>query len=241
LIQALLVDLDQTLADDRFSAAEAWEQAFAALSAIDSTIPHDDLEDVYWRLSNDIWAVLDENMRPDATAAGIRLEVWRESLRRMGCLQWEKLGRLASDRYWEHRLETYHLYPDVIPFLQAAREVVPVILVTNGTCDIQEAKIEKTGLNRYVDTALIAQAVGASKPSAVIFRKALEAANCGPENALMVGDNYSRDIFGALRCGMRAVWVQRDVQYPEPPFPPYPELTVRTLLPVLDLLPAGVT
>jgi len=241
LIQALLIDLDQTLADDRSSAAEAWEQAFAALSVLDPGVPHDDLSEVYWRLSNDIWSVLDNAMRPDATAAGIRLEVWKESLRRVGCVHWEKLGAYASDQYWEHRLETYHLYPDAIPFLQAAREIVPVILVTNGTCDIQEAKIEKTGLNRHVDAVLIAQAVGASKPSPVIFQKAMEIANCGPEQALMVGDNYDRDVFGALRCGMRAVWVQRDEHDPEPPFPPYPELIVRTLSPVLNLLPAGVT
>ena len=240
-IRALFLDLDQTLADDRFSANEAWEQAFEFLLKFDERLPHDDLKEVYWRLSNDVWSVLDEKMPPDASAEAIRLEIWPEALRRIGCGEWKEWGILAAHRYWERRMDTYHLYPDTLSFLASAREAVPVILITNGTRDIQEAKIEKTGLREHVDGVLVAQAVGVSKPSPRIFGQALALADCLPQEALMVGDNYERDVIGALQCGIRAIWIRRDGDGVEPPYPPFPEVVIHDLSPVLERLPAGVT
>ena len=239
-ISALLLDLDQTLADNRFSGNQAWEDAYAALIEHDPSLPHGDLKTIYWRMSNDIWSVVDEKMPQDASAEAIRLEVWPEALRRVGCKNWERLGVLASERYWERRIETYRLYPDALPFLKKAREQVPVIVVTNGTNDIQEAKIQAVSLREHVDEILVAQAVGVSKPSPRIFQQALDIAGCTPQQAMMVGDNYEKDIVGALQCDIRAVWIRRDENGTDPPYPPYPEAVIHDLSPLLSFLPAGI-
>ena len=52
--------------------------------------------------------------------------------------------------------------------------------------------------------------MGASKPDPAIFRAALEAVGCGPDDAVMVGDNPLRDIAGAQQAGLRGVWIDRD-------------------------------
>ncbi len=240
-ISALFLDMDQTLADNRFSADRAWEDAYASLVERDPTIPYEDLKTIYWRMSNDVWSVVDEKMPLDASAEAIRLEVWPEALRRVGCREWKELGVLGAERYWERRLETYRLYPDALPFLKKAREQVPVILITNGTIDIQEAKVQSLSLREYVDEVLIAQEVGVSKPSPKIFQRALDIAGCAPQEALMVGDNYERDVVGALQYGLRAVWIRRDENGTDPPYPPYPEAVVHDLSPLLSLLPVGIT
>ena len=241
LLRALFLDLDQTLADDRSSADQSWEDAYRFLLQFDNRLPHDDFKEIYWRMSNDVWSVLDEETPPEATAEAVRLEIWPEALRRVGCADWKELGLLGAQRYWERRLETYHLYPDTISFLDSVRERVPVVLVTNGTRDIQEAKIEKTGLRDHLDDVLVAQAAGASKPSPRIFEKALRLVDCHPGEALMVGDNYDKDIIGALRCGIRAIWIRREGNGVEPPYAPFPEAVIHELAPVLDLASAAVS
>ena len=240
-IRALFLDLDQTLADDRYSAGQAWSDTFDYLLQFDASLPRDDLESVYWQMSNDIWSVIDEKMPPEASAEAIRLEVWSEAIRRVGCRAWKDFGPLAAQRYFERRMATYHLYPDTLPVLAQLRPVVTVIVITNGTCDIQEAKVEKMGLRDHVDDVLIAQDVGASKPSPRIYHRALELADCRPEEAVMVGDNYGRDIIGALRCGIRAIWMRRDGDGVDPPYPPFPEAVIHDLAPLLSLLAVGTT
>jgi len=240
-IRAVFFDLDQTLADDRSSASQAWDQTFRYLLQFDSRLPRAELETVYWRMSNDIWSVIDEHLPEGASARALWLEVWPEALRRVGCTAWKKLGPLAAQRYSERRITTYELYPDTVPVLDQIRPAAAVIVVTNGTCDIQEAKIEKVGLRDHVDAVVIAQAVGASKPSPRIYQRALELADCLPQEALMVGDDYARDVVGALQCGLRAIWMHRDGDGPEPPYPPFPESVIHDLCPLVSLLPVGAT
>lgn len=52
------------------------------------------------------------------------------------------------------------------------------------------------------------EAVIAGKPSADFFRQALADADCPPEDALMVGDDVSADVQGALDAGLQACLVQ---------------------------------
>jgi putative hydrolase of the HAD superfamily len=47
------------------------------------------------------------------------------------------------------------------------------------------------------------------KPDPRIFAIALDQLGCVPDEAMMVGDNWSADIVGAQAAGLRAVWINR--------------------------------
>jgi len=49
--------------------------------------------------------------------------------------------------------------------------------------------------------------IGAAKPSAAPFERALEAAGCAPQEAIMVGDSYTEDIAPAAALGLATAWV----------------------------------
>ncbi len=66
------------------------------------------------------------------------------------------------------------------------------------------------GLDRCFESVTYSQEVGAEKPSPTIFQRALERAGCSPTEAMHVGDSLLADVEGALRCGLGAVWVNRD-------------------------------
>jgi HAD superfamily hydrolase (TIGR01549 family) len=81
-------------------------------------------------------------------------------------------------------------------------------IVTNGEADNQLGKIERTGLDRLVDSVAVSGALGVRKPDAEIFRIAAEGAACAlADGGWMVGDNAHADIGGGAAVGLRTVWI----------------------------------
>lgn len=48
---------------------------------------------------------------------------------------------------------------------------------------------------------------GIRKPHPELFRKALRKLNVAPDEAIYVGDNFSRDVVGPNSIGMKAIWI----------------------------------
>ena len=55
------------------------------------------------------------------------------------------------------------------------------------------------------------KAVAIGKPSRLMFELALEKAGCGPQDAVMIGDQEETDIVGAKRMGITSVMVRTGV------------------------------
>ena len=60
-----------------------------------------------------------------------------------------------------------------------------------------------------IDIVLAPTEEGISKPNPEMFHRALIAANCWPDNAVMIGDRLDNDIVPAKRIGMKTVWVKQ--------------------------------
>ncbi len=64
---------------------------------------------------------------------------------------------------------------------------------------------------KAIEYASDKKAVAIGKPSRLMFELALEKAGCGPEDAVMVGDQEETDIVGAKRMGITSVMVKTGV------------------------------
>lgn len=94
-----------------------------------------------------------------------------------------------------------------IPLLAALKDKVRLGIITNGFTQLQQARLEQTGLKEYFDLLIISEEVGCAKPHAGIFRHALNLmGNPAPERVLMVGDNPDSDILGGNNAGMHTCW-----------------------------------
>ncbi|MET0286643.1 MAG: HAD family hydrolase [Polyangiales bacterium] len=82
------------------------------------------------------------------------------------------------------------------------------IVVTNGSGAMQRRKLASAGLEGRVSHVLVSEECGLRKPSADIFRLALELAGCDADGALMVGDHPEQDIEGARAAGIDGVLVR---------------------------------
>lgn len=183
----LLLDLDNTLLD-RAGAFRVWGQEF-----LDSVgAPPDDID---WLVSVDADGLTDRWDLADALRERYRLRSSSVDL----------VEELHDGVVRHTRLD-----PLVACSLAIARDAgwVPVI-VTNGTARQQEAKIRRTGLDRYVADWVISEAAGVSKPNPRIFALAAQSVRMRLRGAWMVGDSPEADIGGAAATGLPSVWLHR--------------------------------
>lgn len=80
-------------------------------------------------------------------------------------------------------------------------------IVTNGFTELQQVRLERTGLRDCFEVLVISEEVGVAKPHPAIFERALaQMTGVAHGRVLMVGDNPDTDIRGALDAGMEACW-----------------------------------
>lgn len=89
-------------------------------------------------------------------------------------------------------------------------------IATNGSADIQRAKLKTTGIDRHVDAVCISEEAGARKPDGVFFHEAIRRCHGGAGGVgWMIGDNPVNDIDGGREAGLRTVWINHGAAWPD--------------------------
>lgn len=83
----------------------------------------------------------------------------------------------------------------------------PMVLVSNFYGNINTV-LKDFGLEKYFPTVIESAVVGVRKPDPRIFRLGVDALGVKPEEALVVGDSFGKDIEPALSLGCQAVWIK---------------------------------
>ena len=91
-----------------------------------------------------------------------------------------------------------------------------------------EAEFRKVGILDLFKVIVWSSDYGSIKPSARLFREALDALEVHPEDVLFAGDNPKRDIVGAKAVGMKTAWLRNDIR-PLSPADPIPDCTISEL------------
>ena len=115
------------------------------------------------------------------------------------------------------------LYPDVRPALERLRARYRLFALSNGNADL-----ERCGIADLFEGHVTAEAAGAAKPDAKIFRHLLQVVGVAGGEVLHIGDDPLADVVGATRAGLQSVWLNRDARAWPPQFAP-PQRTVTTL------------
>ena len=99
---------------------------------------------------------------------------------------------------------------------------IRVGIVTNGPTT-QAEKIERAGLQPFVDGIAISQELGMEKPDPRIFAEAIRRVCDSPTRAhqgWMVGDSARYDMAGGRNVGLRTAWISRGRAWSEPEYTP---------------------
>jgi putative hydrolase of the HAD superfamily len=117
------------------------------------------------------------------------------------------LAEAAAERFETAQMAGHPIIDGMEDALDAVRSRYPVGLLTNGSSDLQRLKLDQAGLVEAFDSVAVSGEAGIGKPDPAVFLLVLEALGAGPEDSVMVGDSWERDVEGALATGMTAVWI----------------------------------
>ncbi|WP_431026800.1 HAD family hydrolase [Lysinibacillus sp. LZ02] len=102
-------------------------------------------------------------------------------------------------------------FDDVVPCLdQLKQRQFKLGIISNGHYIKEIKKLEFLGIHHYFDYIITASEVGAAKPRPEIFLEACRQANVNPQEAYYIGDELVADVIASKRCGMNAVWINRN-------------------------------
>jgi putative hydrolase of the HAD superfamily len=147
--------------------------------------------------------------------------------------RWD-LADLIRDRYqlnapsidiYEELREGPAAFEKLDPLVGCALQIaadaglVPVV-VTNGPAEMQDTRIRRTGLDRYVADWVISEVAGVSKPNPRIFALAAQRVRMRLGGAWVVGDSPEADIGGAAAMGLPSVWLHRGREWMDNRFAP---------------------
>jgi putative hydrolase of the HAD superfamily len=137
-----------------------------------------------------------------------RLRVWEQALAACDIRGGEAvLAATLAERFATERRARQTAYPWSRAVLEGLRACYRLGMITNGAPDLQRLKLAGTGLAALFDPLVISGDLGFGKPERAIFDHALDQARTRPEEAIMVGDSWHRDVVGATGAGLRVVWV----------------------------------
>ena len=120
----------------------------------------------------------------------------------------EALSKEMSIDYLDILPNKKNLFPYTIEILEYLKSKdYTMHLITNGFESVQFKKIKNSNLADYFTEVITSEASNSLKPNKEIFDYALKACNAKLETSIMIGDNESADIQGAINAGMDSIFV----------------------------------
>jgi putative hydrolase of the HAD superfamily len=120
----------------------------------------------------------------------------------------EKLSKEMSHDYLDILPNKKNIFPytiEILDYLKA--KGYQMHLITNGFESVQFKKIKNANLADYFIEVITSEASNSLKPNKEIFEYALEKSKASLKESIMIGDNETADIQGAINIGMDSIFV----------------------------------
>ncbi len=115
--------------------------------------------------------------------------------------------------YWDTFIKNMKLYEGVLELFTLFKD--NNCIVTDLTADIQFKKLIQLGLMDNIKYIVTSEESGKEKPHPYIFHLALEKIGLDKNELVYIGDDYEKDIVGATSMGIKAIWLNRQMQKKE--------------------------
>lgn len=238
MITTVLLDLDDTILSDHDATDIAFEATAAIAKDRAGVDPAALIENVK-RISHEIWHQgpfphwLDgigtseiEGLRARFEGEddhwrtmrewgpGFRRQSWTRALEALGVGD-DQLAADLDEAFERERGKANPWCDGAEVALKQLADTYRLGMVTNGIPDVQRTKINNTGIEADFDAIVISGELAIGKPKPEIYQHALDLLDAKPEETIMVGDSFPRDVLGAQAFGIRAVWISMGRPQPE--------------------------
>lgn len=111
-------------------------------------------------------------------------------------------------------LKSLDVHPDVVPGVEALRQVAELITLTNGATQVAETLLSSAGIREHFSELLSVEDAPAWKPARSSYDYAAAHRGTDPQNMLLIAV-HPWDIHGAHEAGLRTAWINRTgARYP---------------------------
>lgn len=198
-ITDIFFDLDHTLWDFEANSTATFESIFKAYRFPFSLA---DFMEIYSPINHRYWKYYRNN---EITTEQLRFLRLHQTFNALKLPQKKTTINELSTAYIERLSSFTHLFDGTINLLNYLKTNYRLHIITNGFENVQQKKMQNSGIYHYFDIILTAERAGIKKPHPKIFQTALSLAQVKPEHAMMIGDSFEADIQGALANGMHAI------------------------------------
>ncbi len=198
-ITNVFFDLDHTLWDFDRNSALTFAYIFQKNGVSADT---SDFIDVYAPINRAFWKLYREDK---VTKAELRYGRLKQTFDTLNVDVSDDLIHLLSEDYLTHLLDFNHLFEGATEVLDYLKPKYRLHVITNGFREVQQEKLQRSGIDRYFELVVNSETIGVKKPNPLIFQEALRLAAVRPDRSMMIGDNLEADILGAEAVGMQTL------------------------------------
>ncbi len=93
------------------------------------------------------------------------------------------------------------------PLLSLLHEKYPMVLVSNFYGNVQ-AVLKDFDIIKFFDKIIESAVVGIRKPNPAIFELGVQQLGLSPQDIVVIGDSYTKDIAPAKKVGCKTIWLK---------------------------------
>jgi putative hydrolase of the HAD superfamily len=227
-ITTILFDLDDTLFDHAGTARAALAATAAGRAALHG-VPLEELYRGYSELLEELHAQV---MSGRISYLEARQQRFARLLAPYEPAATAEATSAFAQQYYGHYQQVRRPVAGALALLQALKPGYKLGIITNNRLAEQQEKLRHLGMHKLVDALITSEEVGVPKPDPRIYHVALQRLGAEAAQTVMVGDNWTADVIGALAVGIRPVWLNRTGA--ARPLPHVAEIT--SLKPLADVL-----
>ena len=200
----LFVDFDDTIYDTHGNAEISLAELFDDFGLQRYFGSLEEFTDPYWKTNRELWA---QYSKGDITRDYLIVERFRRPLScGKGLNPDVEYCLKMSDRF----LDLCSVKPGLV---EGARELLEYLrpkyrmhLCSNGFHEVQYKKLNASDTMKYFDTIVLSEDAGVNKPQKGFFDYAFRMSGADAAHTLMIGDNLTTDILGAMAAGLDALY-----------------------------------
>ncbi|MCW8328602.1 pyrimidine 5'-nucleotidase [Photobacterium sp. SDRW27] len=213
----ILFDADETLF--HFDAYEGLNLMFSRFGI---TFTEQDFAE-YQKVNKPLWVDYQDGVISAEQLQTIRFQPWAEQL--------NTTTQAINSAFLTAMADICAVLPGAKELLHNLKDRAQLGIITNGFTELQQIRLERTGLQDYFSTLIISEQVGVAKPDRGIFDFAFsQMGHPDRREVLMVGDNPHSDILGGMNAGIHTCWLNAyGQQVPEGIEPNYQVATLSEL------------
>jgi len=198
-ITDIFFDLDHTLWDFETNSKAAFDKL---LKKHHLPVEIDDYIKVYEPINKQYWTDYANQLK---TKEQVKFGRLRDTFDALNMSVSKELIQRLADEYLDFLKQEKALMPGSLEILDYLKNKYRLHILTNGFVEVQQEKLDNSGITDYFDLMITSEETGKLKPHPDVFNYALKKAGTFAHRSFMIGDNIQSDVLGARNIGMSAI------------------------------------